>query len=77
MKKIILGSLTFLGSSSLVTTLIALGFKYGTVVPKDTEGKNNLLQKPDHVIEAPEVITTTSKPVQFETERPFSWSIGY
>lgn len=42
-----------------------------------TMQKNNLLQKPDHVIEAPEVITTTSKPVQFETERPFSWSIGY
>ncbi len=42
-----------------------------------TMQKTNLLQKPDHVIEAPEVATTQAKPVQFETERPFSWSIGY
>lgn len=42
-----------------------------------TMQKNNLLQKPDKVIEAPEVVTTQAKPVQFETERPFSWSIGY
>lgn len=42
-----------------------------------TMQKNNLLQKPDHVIEAPEVVTAQTKPVQFETERPFSWSIGY
>lgn len=42
-----------------------------------TMQKTNLLQKPDQVIEAPEVLTTQTKPVQFETERPFSWSIGY
>lgn len=42
-----------------------------------TMQKNNLLQKPDHVIEAPEVTTNQTKPVKFETERPFSWSIGY
>ena len=42
-----------------------------------TMQKNNLLQKPDKVIEAPEVVATQAKPVQFETERPFSWSIGY
>lgn len=42
-----------------------------------TMQKNNLLQKPDQVIEAPEVVTAQTKPVQFETERPFSWSIGY
>jgi len=29
----------------VVGALIALGLKYGTVIPKDTEGKNNLLQK--------------------------------
>lgn len=42
-----------------------------------TMQKTNLLQKPDHVIETPEVVTSQTKPVQFETERPFSWSIGY
>lgn len=42
-----------------------------------TMQKTNMLQKPDHVIEAPEIITSAAKPVQFETERPFSWSIGY
>ena len=42
-----------------------------------TMQKNNLLQKPDHVREAPEVAANQAKPVQFETERPFSWSIGY
>ena len=42
-----------------------------------TMQKNNLLQKPDHVIEAPEIVASQAKPVQFETERPFSWSIGY
>lgn len=42
-----------------------------------TMQKNNLLQKPDHVIEAPEVVNTAAKPVQIESERPFSWSIGY
>ncbi len=42
-----------------------------------TMQKNNLLQKPDKVIEAPEVEASQAKPVQFETERPFSWSIGY
>ena len=42
-----------------------------------TMQKTNLLQKPDHVIETPEVVTSQAKPVQFETERPFSWSIGY
>ena len=29
----------------VVGALIALGLKYGTIVPKDNEGKNNLLQK--------------------------------
>lgn len=42
-----------------------------------TMQKNNLLHKPEHVIEAPEVVTNKSKAVQFESERPFSWSIGY
>lgn len=42
-----------------------------------TMQKTNLLQKPDHVIEAPEVTTSAVKSVQFETERPFSWTIGY
>ncbi len=42
-----------------------------------TMQKTNLLQKPDKVIEAPEVDANQAKPVQFETERPFSWSIGY
>lgn len=42
-----------------------------------TMQKNNLLQKPDKVIEAPEVKNSNNKPIQFETERPFSWSIGY
>jgi len=42
-----------------------------------TMQKNNLLQKPDQVIEAPEVKNSNNKPLQFETERPFSWSIGY
>ena len=42
-----------------------------------TMQKTNLLQKPDHVIETPEVVTSQTKSVQFETERPFPWSIGY
>lgn len=44
-----------------------------------TMQKNNLLQKPEHdqVIEAPEVINQTAKNIQIESERPFSWSIGY
>ncbi|MBR4110434.1 MAG: C_GCAxxG_C_C family protein [Clostridia bacterium] len=29
----------------VVGALIALGLKYGTVIPKDADGKNNLLQK--------------------------------
>ena len=42
-----------------------------------TMQKNNLLQKPDQVIEAPEIATPMAKVVSFESERPFSWSIGY
>jgi len=42
-----------------------------------TMQKNNLLQKPDRVIEAPEVQSNSAKGLQIETERPFSWSIGY
>lgn len=42
-----------------------------------TMQKNNLLQKPDKVIEAPEVKTNNNKANQFETEKPFAWSIGY
>lgn len=42
-----------------------------------TMQKNNLLQKPDQVIEAPEVQTPVNKTTTFETEHPFSWSIGY
>jgi len=42
-----------------------------------TMQKNSMLQKPNHVIEAPEVQNPVSKQPKFESEHPFSWSIGY